>query len=166
MRYLMLGAALAAVSAGAYAQAQSPWQYYEPAGGTMQAGVVSADGAQLILKCDKPGKEEVYAVVVTPDKLVPPQNADFTTRPINLRFDEEGEIEDRWRFYDNSAVAIDKKPAKSLSRLLGELVDAKKVRFRLNPERARWVEANFEVTGAKEAIDRVYASCKDTIPVQ
>jgi hypothetical protein len=71
MRYMVIALALAAVPAAAQNQA-SPWQYFEPAGGTMQAGVVNAQGAQLIIKCDKPGKGQVFAVVVTPEKLVPP----------------------------------------------------------------------------------------------
>ena len=74
MRYLTIAVALLAVPVAAQDQA-SPWQYYEPEGGTMQAGVVNAQGAQLILKCDKPGKGQVYAVVVTPEKLVPPSRA-------------------------------------------------------------------------------------------
>jgi hypothetical protein len=35
----------------------------------------------------------------------------------------------------------------------------------MNPERARYVEAEFEVGGARDAIGRVYASCQDQSPV-
>jgi hypothetical protein len=164
MRYLTIAVALAAVPAAAQEPA-SAWQYYEPDGGTMQAGVVNAQGAQLILKCDKPGKGEVFAVVVTPEKQVPPSNNPFVTRALELRFDAEAPIEDRWRYYENSVVAIDQKPTIALTRFLGELADATKFRIRTNPERARYVEAEFDVTGAREAIGRVYASCQDTSPV-
>jgi hypothetical protein len=164
MRYLTIVVALAAVPAAAQDQA-SPWQYFEPAGGTVQAGVVNAQGAQLILKCDKPGKGQVYAVVVTPEKLVPPSDKAFVNRSLELRFDSEAPIEDRWRYYENSVVAIDQKPTIALSRFLNELAGAAKFHVRMNPERARYVEAEFDVSGAREAIGRVYASCQDQTPV-
>ncbi len=164
MRYVMFAVALAAVPAAAQDQA-SPWQYYEPDGGTLQAGVVNAQGAQLILKCDKPGKGEVFAVVVTPEKQVPPNNNRFVTRALELRFDTDAPIEDRWRYYENSVVAIDQKPTIALTRFLNELADSAKFRIRTNPERGRYVEAEFDVSGARDAIGRVYASCRDTSPL-
>jgi hypothetical protein len=164
MRYLMIAVALAAAPAAAQQQA-SPWQYFEPEGGTIQAGVVNAQGAQLILKCDKPGKGQVYAVVVTPEKLVPPSNQPFVNRSAELRFDAGATIEDRWRYYENSVVAIDQKPTVALSRFLNGLANAAKFHIRLNPERARYVEAEFDVGGARDAIGRVYTSCQDQSPV-
>jgi len=164
MRYLTIAVALAAVPAAAQNQA-SPWQYYEPAGGTLQAGVVNAQGAQLIIKCDKPGKGQVFAVVVTPEQQIPPTNQPFVTRALELRFDANAPIEDRWRYYENSVVAIDQKPTIALSRFLNELADSAKVLVRTNPERARYVEAEFNVTGAREAIGRVFTSCQDQSPV-
>jgi hypothetical protein len=164
MRTITLAFALAAVPAAAQDQA-SAWQYFEPAGGTIQAGVVNAQGAQLILKCDKPGKGQVFAVIVTPEKQVPPSNQPFITRALELRFDAGAAIEDRWRYYENSVVAIDQKPTIALTRFLNGLADAAKFRIRTNPERARYVEAEFDVTGARDAIARVYASCQDQSPV-
>jgi len=164
MRYLMFAVALAAVPAAAQDQA-SAWQYYQPDGGTTQAGVVNAQGAQLILKCDKPGKGQVFAVVVTPEKLVPPTNVPFVTRALELRFDTDAPIEDRWRYYENSVVAIDQKPTIALTRFINELADSAKFHIRANPERARFVEAEFDVSGAREAIGRVYESCQDQSPL-
>ena len=164
MRYMMFVVALAAVPATAQEQA-SPGQYYEPDGGTVQAGVVNPQGAQLIIKCDKPGKGQVFAVIVTPEKQVPPSNQPFITRALELRFDAGAAIEDRWRYYENSVVAIDQKPTIALTRFLNGLADAAKFRIRTNPERARYVEAEFDVTGARDAIGRVYASCQDQSPV-
>ena len=165
MRYTMIAVALAAVPAAAQDQA-STWQYFEPDGGPMQAGVVNAQGAQLILKCDKPGKKSVYAVVVTPEGLVPRNsNGAYQMRPAEFRFDENAPVEDRWRFYDHSAVAIDQGSSNSMTRFMGGgLPTASRVRVRFNPERGRWVEADFQIAGAQEAIDRVYASCQDEKP--
>jgi len=164
MRYMMIAVALAAVPAAAQDQA-SPWRYFEPESGPIQAGVVNTQGAQLIIKCDKPGKGQVYAVVVTPEKLVPPSNQPFVNRSIELRFDAGATIEDRWRYYEQSVVAIDQKPTVALSRFLNGLANASKFHIRLNPERARYVEAEFDVGGARDAISRVYGSCQDQSPV-
>ncbi len=164
MRYVMIAAALAAAPAAAQEQT-SAWQYFEPDGGPLQAGVVNPQGAQLILKCDKPGKGQVYAVVVTPEKLVPPSNQPFVTRALEMRFDAGATVDDRWRYYEQSVVAIDQKPTIALTRFLNGLANATKFHIRLNPERARYVEAEFDVTGARDAIGRVYASCQDQNPV-
>ena len=164
MRYLPIVLALAAVPAAAQNQASS-WQYYTPEGGTVQAGVVNAQGAHLIIKCDKPGKGQVFAVVVTPEKQIPPSNQPFVTRALELRFDADAPIEDRWRYYENSVVAIDQKPTIALTRFINEIADSAKFRIRTNPERARYVEAEFDVTGARDAIGRVYTSCQDTSPL-
>ncbi len=163
MRYWMIGMALAAGAMAAQAQ-DSAWGYFEAPDGANGAGVQAANGAQLILKCDKPGKRAVYAVVVTPEPLVPLTNNGFQMRPIELRFDTEAPVEERWRFYERSAVAVDQTQTKSLTRFLNDLVDAKSVRLRLNPERARYVEATFEVAGAREAVAKVYELCKDDSP--
>jgi hypothetical protein len=164
MRYMIIAAAVAATPAAAQEQ-PSAWQYFEPDGGTVQAGVVNAQGAQLILKCDKPGRGQVYAVVVTPEKLVPPSNQPFITRALEMRFDTGATVEDRWRYYEQSVVAIDQKPTIALSRFLNGLANASRFHIRMNPERARYVEAEFDVGGARDAIGRVYASCQDQSPV-
>lgn len=166
MRYLMFGVAIAAVAAGASAQEARPnWNYFEQPNQPIQAGVVAANGAQLILKCDKPGKKSVYAVVVVPENLVPPSTSGaYQMRVAEFRFDDLAPVEDRWRFYDHSAVAIDEGRSNSMTRFLAGLRSGGKLRVRLNPERARWVEANFEVGGAQDALTRVYESCKDELP--
>jgi hypothetical protein len=62
-------------------------------------------------------------------------------------------------------VAIDQKPTVALSRFLNDLVDASRFRIRMNPERSRYVEEEFDVAGAREAIGRVYTSCRDQNPL-
>ena len=167
MRNWVIGVAVAAIAAGAAAQgAPSKWGYFEQAGAPLQAGVQNARGAQLILKCDKPGKHQVYAIVVTGENLVPPTDrSPFQMRPAEFRFDEGANEEDRWRFYEKSAVAIDQTTTKALSHFLTGLSTAQKVRVRLNPERARWVEETFDVAGAHDAINRVFTSCGDDNPI-
>jgi len=164
MRNFLVGIGLAAIAAGAGAQdTGSNWAYFEPEGAPIQAGVVNAQGEQLILKCDKPGKGSVYAVVVTPDRLVPPSRDPYVL-PTEVRFDENAPMEDRWRFYDQSAVAIDMRGQHALTRFMGGLPTASKLRVRMYVERGRTVEVNFDVAGAQDAINRVYESCKDQVP--
>ena len=163
MRYLVMGVAAAALAAGAQAQ-QPAWGYFD-ADGSSGAGVQAANGAQFMLKCDKPGRGEVYAVVVSVENLVPPNNTRFQMRPAMLRFDDGAESEERWRFCERSAVAVNQSTERTLERLLLGLSDADNFRIRLNPERARWVEMTFPVTGAKDAIARVYESGEDDNPL-
>ena len=78
-----------------------------------------------------------------------------------LRFDAEPPVAERWRFYEQSAVAINKKPEATFQRFVSDLVDANQLRVRLNPERGRWLETSFEVGGAKDAVAQVFTACKD-----
>ena len=164
MRKLMMGIAIAAMAAGASAQdAASKWMYFEPEGQPMQAGVVNAQGAQLLLKCDKPGKKSVYAVMVNSAPLVPTARDPFLL-PTEVRFDENAPQEDRWRFIGNSAMAMDARGNQALTRFMDGLPTASKVRLRMYVERGRNIEVNFDVAGAQEAMRRVYESCQDDLP--
>lgn len=164
MRYAIAIAALTAISATAFAQ-QSAWGTFDGAEGTIGAGVQAANGAQLLFKCDKPGKGQVYATVATTEPLVPPSGTRFMMRPAELRFDANPPIEDRWRFYERSATAVNQRTENQVIRLVSGIADASSFRIRLNPERSRWVEVTFEVTGAREAIGQVYESCRDDNPL-
>lgn len=163
MRYPMIAIGLAAVSATASAQSDG-WQVYEAEGMPTQAFVVAEDGSQLILKCDKPGRRAVYAVVVTQESLVPPA-ASFTMRPVRVRFDDGGSDEARWRFYEHSVVAIDQGAERSLTRLLRDLSDASTMELIMDPGQRPPVQVDFTVAGAKEPIAQVFDSCKDKNPV-
>ena len=164
MHKWIIGIGIAAVAAGASAQsAGSKWAYFEPEGQPIQAGVVNAQGAQLILKCDKPGKKSVYVVMVNPEPLVPPARDPFIL-PTEVRFDELAPQEDRWRFIGNSAMAMNARGQLALERFMDGLPSASKLRLRMYVERGRTVEVSFDVAGAQEAIGRVYESCKDDLP--
>ena len=164
MRKWIIGIGAAAIAAGASAQdAASKWAYFEPEGQPMQAGVVNAEGAQLILKCDKPGKKSVYVVMVNPAPLVPASRDPFIL-PTEVRFDDNAPNEDRWRFIGNSAMAMNARGQLALDRLMDGLPTASKLRLRMYLERGRTIEVSFDVAGAQDAINRVYESCKDDVP--
>ena len=164
MRKWIIGIGAAAIAAGASAQdAASKWAYFEPEGQPMQAGVVNAEGAQLILKCDKPGKKSVYVVMVNPEPLVPASRDPFIL-PTEVRFDDNAPNEDRWRFIGNSAMAMNARGQLALDRLMDGLPTASKLRLRMYLERGRTIEVSFDVAGAQDAINRVYESCKDDVP--
>jgi hypothetical protein len=164
MRYGIIGLGLVAIAATASAQdAGSKWAYFESEGAPLQAGVIAGDGTQLILKCDKPGKGSVYAVVVSPDTLVPASQRPFSL-PTEIRFDDRAPLEDRWRYTDKAAAAVDARGQLALSRFMDGLPSATKLRIRMYLERGRTVEVNFDVAGAQDAINRVYESCQDDVP--
>ncbi|KRA83709.1 hypothetical protein [Altererythrobacter sp. Root672] len=164
MRYLVAGAAIVALTSVAAQAQNSAWGFFEGADGSFGAGVQGADGSQLMLKCDKPGKGTVYAAIISKEKLVPPSNTRFQMRPIELRFDTGATVEERYRFYEQMATAVNQTTEKTLQRLLTGLSSAQQLNVRMNPERARWVEASFTVTGAKDAITQVFQKCQDEIP--
>jgi hypothetical protein len=167
MNRMLIGAALAAVSGAALAQdlPATDWAYFEPEDGPLQAGVVAADGSQLILKCDKPGKRSVYAVVATNTSLAPPMSDDrYESHTVTLRMDENAPWNDNWRFNDRFAMAVDKGNTRALTRLLEKLRTADKVELRFKPNNGLQTIVNFGTAGAQDAIARVYAGCKDEVP--
>jgi len=163
MRYFTIGILLAATAVSAQAQT-SGWGAFED-GESKGVGLQSADGNQLILKCDKPGAGEVYAVVATQVGLVGPSQS-FVMRPVIVQYDQKPPYDDRWRFYEHAAIAINKGTERSLSRLLLDMDDAAVLEVRLDPEPRKRAPKTikFDVAGAKDAIAQVYASCKDTPP--
>ena len=165
MRHLWIGVALATVSGMAAAQ-DSAWGYFEGEGGLTQAGVAGTNRAQLILKCDKAGTRKVYAVIVAPTQLAPPKGASqFETRPVSLIFDGGAPVGDTWRFNDKFAMAMDEVNLRTMSRFGEKLAGASQLQVTMEPFRQPPVLATFNVTGAKEAMQRVYESCKDDMPV-
>jgi len=165
MRYWMVGVALAALSAGATAQ-QSAWGYFGSPGGETGAGVQAADGSQLILKCEKPGTHEVYAVVAARTNLAAPLPENrFESRTVTLRMDTNAPWDDNWRFNDKFAMAVDKGNDRSLTRLLAKLDKASTLQVQLRPFKAAPVLIDFNVAGAHDAIAKVYKDCGDTSPV-
>ena len=165
MRYLALGVALVALSATATAE-DSVWGFFNGDGGAMGAGVQAADGSQLLIKCDKTGKHQVFAVVVSPLNLAPPLPPNrYESDPVTLRMDDGAPWDDNWRFNDKFAMAVDQGNTRSLTRLLGKLQSAKTFDVHLKPVGKGEVHTTFNVAGAKDAIDKVYAGCKDDNPL-
>ena len=165
MRYLTIGMALAAISAPAAAQ-DSVWQFYEPEGSTLQAAVLAADGSQLILKCDKPGKRKVYAVVAVPTQLAPAKGAaGYESRPVTLTFDNNAPVKDQWRFNDKFAVAMNEVNLRTMTKFAEKLAGASKLNVIMEPFELSPYLTTFDVTGATDALAKVYESCKDESPV-
>lgn len=165
MRYLMLGGALAALSAGAAAQ-NSAWGFFGGPGMASGAGVQAADGSQLLIKCDKPGKRQVFAVVVaTTNQARPLPSNQYESFPVTLRMDDKPAWDDNWRFNDKFAMAVDQGNTRSLTRLLEQLADARSVAVRLKPIEHSIYNTSFDVAGAREAIAKVYSDCGDKNPL-
>jgi hypothetical protein len=167
MRYSAIALALAATSAAV--QGQTPeWQFYQDdkaTHGLLLAFVQSADGAQLMLKCDKAGKGQVYAIIVAKQNLAPPYSKDIVRR-LDLRFDDAAPKEDAWRYRDQTAKAMNKPGERTLSRFLEQLDGVKRLEVTLYPSDTHNppFTVKFDVHDADRAIAEVYSSCKDTVP--
>jgi hypothetical protein len=161
VRAIILACAVAALSAGtAYAQT-SAWGYFEGENGLLQAGVATAEGQQLIIKCDESGDNKVFAAVHSPEQLAGPQQRP-PARDVRLQFDGGRVIDTRWRFHPNTAIALNNRRESTLPLLLNEMVNANDLTIWLDPEDGADIRITFTVTGASEAINRVFESCGDS----
>ena len=157
-------AACAALPAVAAAQ-EGNWGYFEPGDGTMQAGIAGDNGAQLILKCDKPGEDKVYAVIAVGTELAPAKGAsEFESREVRLTYDGGSPDDDQWRFNDKFAMAMNDHNVRAMDRFGDKLAEAEKLDVILKPFRKAPVQLSFDVTGAKGAMERVYKTCGDEVP--
>ena len=168
MRYAILAVGLMATAATAQ-QATPEWQFYQDdvnTDGLLQAFVQSADGTQLILKCDKPGKRKVYAVIVSQEMLAPPYHQDIV-RKLMIRFDTGASREERWRFREKTAKAVNAPGERTLTRFLEPLVEASRLEVIIYPSdtAANPITTSFDVHNAGPAVEKVYASCKDESPL-
>lgn len=158
------GAALAMIGIPALAQDTAPesaWAYFEGEGGLMQAGVQSADGAQLIFKCDEAGANTVYAAIFSPSRLRPPSSRP-QVRPLALRFDDGPRDTFTWRYYDQTVVALNTRRDNTLPPFVADLVNATHLEVQLHPIDGSPFEIDFTVTGARDAINRIFESCGDS----
>lgn len=160
MRNIAIGLGAITLLAGA-AQAQtSQWAYFEGEDGLMQAGIQASGGEQLILKCDEKGDGEVFAVIYTPSRLKPPSSRP-QPRDIRLRFDDNAPIQESWRYYEQTALALNTRRDRQLPDFLRPMADANTLEVLLYPVDGSPIEVNFTVTGAREAAARVFESCED-----
>lgn len=156
--------ASASVAADAQAPAPAPaaaWQSFSGANGI--GASVKGAGGTLIVKCDKPGKKEVYAMILSDASLAVPSQRP-PARPIATRFDGKAPEALEWRFYEKYATALGKTGDRNLARFIVGLRKASKVDLRLDTGIASDVVMSFDVTGAREAVTQVYTSCNDTAP--
>jgi hypothetical protein len=168
MRHALAAILVAALSTVAVAQDQpagqaSAWQLFED-GGRSGALVKADDGAQIVIKCDKPGRREVHAMILSgEDRLAIPNDRPIS-RPIRFQFDNKSPSTENWRFYEKYAMASGKTGDRALAHFIVDLRNATKLRAILDTGIASPVEKNFDVTGAKEAIAHVYEACRDNAP--
>ncbi|GEM_PF-1040204 len=154
-----MGAAIALTAGAAYAQ-NSAWGYFEGENGLLQAGVGNAEGQQIILKCDEDGNNKVYAAIHSPDSLAGVQQRP-PARDVKLQFDGGRIVDTRFRYHPNTAIALNNRRESVLSDLLGPMADANEVTIWLDPEDGTEIRMTFTVTGARDAINRVFESCGD-----
>lgn len=155
-----IAAAMAMLGSAATAQT-SAWAYFESEGGLLQAGVQTANGEQLIFKCDERGDGKVVAVIYTPARLKPPA-ARPQPRPVRMRFDAGATQVESWPYYEQTVMALNTRRERQLPPFLTNIADAHAFEVVLDPVDGSPIEITFQVTGAREAIARVYESCGDS----
>ncbi len=161
MRAMILAAGAAALIAGSAHAQTSGWGYFEGENGVLQAGVANAEGQQLILKCDESGDNKVFAAVHSPEPLARPQQRP-PARDVRLQFDGGRIIDTRWRFHPNTAIALNNRRESTLPLLLNPMVDANELTIWLDREDGPEIRMSFTVTGASDAINRIFESCGDS----
>lgn len=167
MRYSILAVALVAAPAAAQDQPSS-WQFAH-AGNQDDAPLVAfvngSGGNTLAFKCDKPGKRSVYAVISTQDRIGKPSPIP-ASRTVTYRFDDGSPQTDNWRYFERLAVAFNTTRDAPIVRFVARMGDAKHLEMRLEPLDGASITMTFEVGGAKDALPKVFESCKDTYPPQ
>jgi UDP:flavonoid glycosyltransferase YjiC (YdhE family) len=157
---LSTSAILAANAAFAQGE-EGSWGYFEPEGEPMQAGVATADGAQIILKCDETGSNTVYVALVAPRMIAAP-SARPRARDLRLRFDDGPPRTVAWQYYEQSAVARNNTRDRQLPLFLQLLADADTLEVQFNPVDGSPFDVHYTVTGTRAAAARVYESCGDS----
>lgn len=158
---------LAFASTAAVAQeqaAETPWQFFDGEGGMYGALVQSEDGSQVAIKCDKPGRKEVYAMILPATKKLAVANIRAITRPIRFQFDSRSPTTENWRIYETYASALGKTGDASLTRFITGLRNASAVKIRVDTGIGPDVDLAFDVSGARDAVTKVYTTCKDSPP--
>lgn len=154
-------AALVSLACAPSAHAQeSAWGYFEE-NGILQAGLQSAEGHQLMLKCNEAGDRSVFAVFYTPVALGAPSTR-ASMRDITLRFDDGSPDTRSWRYYQFTVEALNTRRDQQLPLFLTRLADAQNLKVRLAPVDGSPQNLEFTVAGAREAIGRVYEACGDS----
>ena len=164
MRNLVVALGLAAVSAAAFGQEAaapaegqaSAWQLFENDDGKKGAIATATDGSQLVLKCDKPGRREVHAIILAPSERLSAPTTRPVSRPIWFQFDGNAPKTERWGFFEHYAIAQGKTPDRTLARFVVHLRGSSKVRMRLDTGIGPDVELDFNVAGSEAAIAQVY----------
>jgi len=160
---LAVAASTAAVAQDQPAAQASAWQNVEQ--GDVKGAITQAsDGSQLLIKCDKPGRREVHAMILSADKKLAVPNDRPISRPIRFQFDNKAPATESWRFYEKRAEALGKTGDRALARFIADLRNASMLKMRLDTGIGPDVEIDFNVAGARDAISQVYTACGDSPP--
>lgn len=125
----------------------------------VRRGIVYADSADqkasVVLKCDRSGPGTVYATIITGQYLGEGRSK---YRNLIYRFDDRAPVESRWGH--DSSYAFNFEPEAFVSAMRG----SSKLVVRATAYDYSNVDVIFDVTGADQAIQRVYEACGDTAP--
>lgn len=117
-------------------------------------------GDALIIKCDQPGKNQVYVHLISRQYL---GGIRRSYRHLFYRFDEQEPVRDNWSYHAREALAIQGQV--DVGRFLSGLAGARKLAIRATTYEMGQVDMTFDATGAEQRIREVYAGCQDEMPI-
>lgn len=166
MRYMMV-AALALVTSSAMAQeSASDWGFFsdaEETNGLLEAYVGPPDGTQLVLKCYETGRRQTFAIFVTTENLVAPDQRE-KAREITIRFDGGAKRKSQWRYFYETARIVHERSNRNWTDFFNDLSKADTVSVQFDALNGLTDEVTINTKGSADAIARVFESCKDKNP--
>lgn len=123
---------------------------------TATAEVRGPHGSRLSVSCEQPGTGSVY-VWFSPDLYLGRGHEKF----VAVRFDDAAPLDqERWTFAGNQAALVN-----NVSTVTGPMLTASQVVVRAISDDGQQVTRAFSLRGSGSAIERVYRTCRDRLPV-
>jgi hypothetical protein len=119
-------------------------------------GMMLGEGGALAVKCDKPGPNSVYVMVISDVYLG--ASARGEGRSVITRADQNPPSETVWQYEKVSASLL---RSDAIGRLLREIQAAERLQVRAETYEGRTVDLSFRVRGADQLIGRVVEACAD-----
>jgi hypothetical protein len=108
----------------------------------------------IIFKCEEIKPNSVYAVFVSESNL----SGDYDRRDILFKIDNHQSLEQSWAYVKNSATSTNKSETLSLAKKMKQATTLFVEAYTYDHNK---VEAEFDISGADQMLNRLYADCKD-----
>jgi len=132
------------------------WQNRDPMTDQLSAGATAVgEGGAVSVKCDAPGVDSVY-VQVTAKQYLGGEGGDYGHRLVRFRLDGGTPEENTWIYIKDYAFLH---PGQDSANLARRIRSTAKVAFRLSTFESELVDVVVNISGAQEAVDKVFLTC-------